>query len=107
MRRWPLFLLFLAVPAIAAPDTPGVVASGASALAAPGRIARLHLGNPAQPPSASLGGHRLLVRYERGEWLALAGIPLSAKARSTLAVEVTYADGRREVRPITVVRRKY
>jgi murein DD-endopeptidase MepM/ murein hydrolase activator NlpD len=47
------------------------------------------------------------VRYERGEWVAHAGIPLSAKAASTLPVEVTYGDGRIEVRRVTVVDKKY
>lgn len=44
---------------------------------------------------------------ERGEWIAHAGIPLSAKAGSTLQVEVDFGDGRREVPPVKVVRKKY
>jgi murein DD-endopeptidase MepM/ murein hydrolase activator NlpD len=79
----------------------------AGAVAAPGRIARVRLGIAEQPPKAQLDGRRLLVRRERGEWVALAGIPLSAKAASRLSVEVAYGDGRLEVRRITVVDRKY
>jgi murein DD-endopeptidase MepM/ murein hydrolase activator NlpD len=85
------------LPALAA-DTPAV--------AAPGRVARLYLGNADAAPKARLDGRRLLVRRERGEWVALAGIPLSAKVKSRLSVEVDYGD-RRETRPLTIVGRKY
>jgi murein DD-endopeptidase MepM/ murein hydrolase activator NlpD len=102
MRRRSFLLLapafLLAGPALPAP---------ASAVAAPGRIARIRLGSAGQPPRAQLDGRRLLVRYERGEWVALAGIPLSAKAASTLPVEVAYGDGRLETRRVIVVDRKY
>jgi murein DD-endopeptidase MepM/ murein hydrolase activator NlpD len=84
-------------PALAA-DTPAV--------AAPGRVARLYLGRADAAPKAQLDGRRLLVRRERGEWVALAGIPLSAKVKSRLSVEVDYGD-RRETRPVTIVSRKY
>jgi murein DD-endopeptidase MepM/ murein hydrolase activator NlpD len=82
-------------------------APGASVAAAQGGVARLRLGTAAQAPKAHLDGRRLLVTRERGEWVALAGIPLSAKARSKLPVEVAYADGRREVRPVRVAEKKY
>jgi len=89
--------LLFAQPVLA--DTPVV--------GAPGRIARLRLGKSEQPPKAQIDGRRLLVRKERGEWVALAGIPLSAKAASRLFVDVDHPDGTRERRRITVVDRKY
>jgi len=79
----------------------------APAVAAPGRVARVRLGIAEQPPQAQLDGRRLLVRQERGEWVALAGIPLSAKTAATLSVEVAHGDGRLEARRITVIDRKY
>lgn len=100
-RRRSLLLLapalLFARPAVA--DTPAV--------GAPGRIARLRLGKAEQAPRAQLDGRRLLVRQERGEWVALAGIPLSAKVASKLFVDVERHDGTRERRRITVVDRKY
>lgn len=107
LARFLLFAALLpALPAIAAPDGTAT-ASGGGTAAAPGRIARIPLGKPDQPPTASLRGHRVLVRKERGEWTAIAGIPLSAKTGSTLTVEVAYGDGRVEVRPVIVLFRKY
>src|SRR3954462_7330161 len=94
-----ILVLVLAGQAVAAPD-PNVTA-------APGRVARLHLGAGEQAPKASLDGRRLLVRRAGGEWLPLVGVPLSAKRGATLPVEVVQGDGRREVRPVFVVRWKY
>jgi murein DD-endopeptidase MepM/ murein hydrolase activator NlpD len=48
-----------------------------------------------------------MVRRERGKWVALAGIPLSAKAGAKLRVEVIYGSGKREVRPVAVLAKKY
>jgi murein DD-endopeptidase MepM/ murein hydrolase activator NlpD len=87
--------LALATPALAALDTP--------ADAAPGRVAQLRLGAAPQPPKARYDGRRLLVRQERGEWIALAGIPLSVKAGSTVPVEIDYGGGRHEVRKLPVL----
>jgi len=56
---------------------------------------------------AHLNGNRLLVRREKNEWVALAGVPLSAKVGSTLKVEVDFANGKRQVRPVKVVDKKY
>ena len=101
MRRRSFLLaapaLLLARPAFAAPPV----------TAEPGRVARLRLGRADPAPTAYLDGRRLLVRRERGQWVALAGIPLSAKAGSKLKVEVQFSDGRREVRPLAVRDRKY
>lgn len=102
MRRRSVLLLpalLLARPALAAQE-PAVGA-------APGRIARLRLGKADRAPRAWLEGRRVLVRRERGEWVAIAGIPLGAKAGSQRSVEVAHGDGRREVRPVRVVDRKY
>jgi murein DD-endopeptidase MepM/ murein hydrolase activator NlpD len=90
--------LLLAFPALPAPDV---------AADAPGRVARLRLGSADPAPRATLDGRRLMVRRERGEWVALAGIPLSAKAGAKLQVEVTYGSGKREVRPVAVLAKKY
>src|SRR5688572_15125389 len=94
-----LLAALFACAALAAPDAP--------ADAAPGRVARVRLGSGAQAPKAWLDGRRLLVRRERGGWVALAGIALSAKAGSQLSVEVAHGDGRQEVRAVRVVGRKY
>src|SRR5262245_4388498 len=91
--------LLLAFPALPASDAP--------ASDAPGRVARLRLGKADPAPQATLDGRRLMVRRERGEWVALAGIPLSAKAGARLKVEVTYASGKRAVVPVAVVHKKY
>ena len=91
-------MLALATSACAALDSP--------ADAAPGRVAQLRLGAAAEPPKAHYDGRRLLVRQERGEWIALAGIPLSVKPGSTVPVEIDYG-GRREVRKLPVLPWKY
>lgn len=102
MRRRSFLLLtpalLLAFPALPAPDAP---------TAAPGRVARVPLGAAGPSPKAYLDGQRLMVRRERGEWTAIAGIPLSAKAGTRLQVEVDYGGGRREVRPVAVISKKY
>src|SRR5262245_47902849 len=103
MRRRALLLLapYLLLPRVA------LAAASAPATAVPGGVARLHLGAAERPPRAFLDGRRLLVRSEGREWVAVAGVALTAKPKSTLSVEVTHADGRREVLPIRVVDKKY
>jgi murein DD-endopeptidase MepM/ murein hydrolase activator NlpD len=76
-------------------------------VAGQGRVARLPLGAAKEAPKAYLDGRRLLVRREKGQWVALAGIPLSAQARSTLSVEVIRADGKREAHAVRVQGQKY
>ena len=100
MRRALLLLpaLLLAFPALPAPDAPA---------GAPGRVARVRLGTVDPPPQVYLNGQRLMVRREQGEWIALAGIPLSAKARSTVPVEIDYGGGRRVVRKLPIADWKY
>jgi murein DD-endopeptidase MepM/ murein hydrolase activator NlpD len=91
--------MVVAFPALAAKRKPPV--------AVPGGVARVILaaGDPA--PKAHLDGNRLLVRREKKEWVALAGVPLSAKVGSTLKVEVDFANGKRQVRLVKVVDKKY
>jgi murein DD-endopeptidase MepM/ murein hydrolase activator NlpD len=92
-------VVLLAGTARAAPASPVVAGQG--------RVARLRLGKAEQAPKAYLDGRRLLVRREQGQWVALAGIPLSAQAKSKLSVEVDRGDGKREVRLIRVSAQKY
>ena len=98
-------ILFLA-PALVFPRVALATAS-APLTAVPGGVARLNLGTAEQPPRAFVDGRRLLVRREGGEWIAIVGVPLSARPKSELSVEVTHADGRREVLPIRIVDKKY
>jgi murein DD-endopeptidase MepM/ murein hydrolase activator NlpD len=98
------FLLLAPAFLLARPAFP---APAAAVSAVPGGVARLHLGTAAKPPKALLSERRLLVRSERGEWVAIAGVPLSARPKSTLSVEVTHADGRQETLAIRVVGKKY
>jgi murein DD-endopeptidase MepM/ murein hydrolase activator NlpD len=90
--------LAVALPALAAPAAP---------VAAPGGVVRLPLGRAEATPQASIEGRRLMVRREGREWLAIAGIPLSAKGKSTVRVDVDFANGKREVRRVKVVDKKY
>jgi len=102
MRRRSFLLLtpalLLALPVLATPD---------AATAPPGGIARVRLGTADPSPVAYLDGQRLMVRREDGQWTAIAGIPLSAKAGTKLKVEVDYGGGRREVRPVAIIDKKY
>jgi murein DD-endopeptidase MepM/ murein hydrolase activator NlpD len=105
-----LVLLLLIAPLLCAPafgQPSRAAAADAPATAAPGRVARVRLGKAEQAPRAWLDERRLLVRRERGEWVAVAGVALSARVGSTLSVEVDHGDGRREARRVTVVSRKY
>jgi murein DD-endopeptidase MepM/ murein hydrolase activator NlpD len=98
---------FLALPFLLAVERAFAAAAEKAAPGAPGRLARVRLGAAEQAPKAYLDGNRLLVQREPNEWVAIAGIPLAAKPRSTLKVEVEYADGRRAARSIRVLTRKY
>jgi murein DD-endopeptidase MepM/ murein hydrolase activator NlpD len=105
MQRRALLLLLLA-PALLLPRV-ALATPSAPITAVPGGVARVRLGTAEQPPKAFLDGRRLLVRSEGGEWVAVVGVPLAARPRSKLSVEVTYADGKREVLSIRVVDKKY
>jgi murein DD-endopeptidase MepM/ murein hydrolase activator NlpD len=97
------FLLLLALLLAALPALP----SSNAPTAVPGGIARVRLGTADPAPVAYLDGQRLMVRRERGQWTAIAGIPLSAKAGTKLKVEVDFGGGKREVRRVAVVDKKY
>ena len=97
MRRFFLLALLTSFPALAAKPVTAV----------PGGVARLHLGSADKAPQAMLQGRRLLVRAERDEWVAYAGVALGAKPKSKLSVEVTHADGRQASLPIRIVDKKY
>jgi len=63
----------------------------------PGGIAVVPLGVSAQMPAARYGDHRVLVvRQEDGQWLAIVGIPLSARAGQA-QLQVSDAGGSRRV----------
>jgi murein DD-endopeptidase MepM/ murein hydrolase activator NlpD len=96
----------LVVPALVLGGT-ALAASGAPIAGAQGRVARVRLGTAAQPPKAWVDGRRALVRRERGEWVAIAGVPLGAKAGTRLAVEVEHADGKRQSYAVRVVGKRY
>jgi murein DD-endopeptidase MepM/ murein hydrolase activator NlpD len=106
MQRRALLLLLPLAAALLLPRV-ALATSSAPTTAVPGGVARLRLGTAEQPPNAVLEGRRLLVRSDGGEWLAVVGVPLAARPKSTLPVEVAYADGKREVLPIRVVDKKY
>lgn len=72
-----------------------------------GGLARVRLGKAEHAPKAWHDGRRLLVRRERGEWVAILGVPLAAQPKAELPVEVERADGTRETRVVRVVHKKY
>lgn len=60
--------------------------TAAAASAVPGGIAKIRLGASETPPRARLGADPVLVMREEGVWIAVVGIPLSAKPGSKLRV---------------------
>ena len=72
-----------------------------------GGIAELRLGSAAAPPRPRVGNDRVLVMRDGREWIALVGIPLSAKAGGTLRIDVEHADGRKESRDVPVGPKTY
>jgi murein DD-endopeptidase MepM/ murein hydrolase activator NlpD len=98
MKKILFIALLVACTATGAKDEPS---------AGLGRVARIPLGKGAAAPKAWLDDRRLLVRREKGEWIALAGIPLSAKAGTRLQVEVDHGSGTRVKRPVIVLEQKY
>jgi murein DD-endopeptidase MepM/ murein hydrolase activator NlpD len=63
--------------------------------AVPGGVARIRLGAGEQAPRARLGEDRVLVAREGGEWIALVGIPLTAKPGAKLRLQAEHAGRRR------------
>ena len=83
----------------------GLIAPAASCAAAakrrrvsavPGGIARIRLGGAPQPPRVRIGSDPVLVLREGDEWVAVAGIALTAKPGSKVRLEAEHADGKRE-----------
>ena len=66
--------------------------TGSSAF--PGGIAKVRLGASETAPRARLAGDRVLVVREGDEWLAVVGIPLSAKPGSKLRLQAEHHGGK-------------
>lgn len=81
---------------------PFLPAHAARISAVPGGIARVALGEYESAPVALLDGRRVLVRQERGKWIALVGVSLETEPGSRLRLEV--ADSQFE---IEVIDKKY
>jgi murein DD-endopeptidase MepM/ murein hydrolase activator NlpD len=77
------------------------------ALAVPGGVARVSLGDGPQSPRATLGERRVLVMRDSPGWTALVGIPLDAKPGERLWLAATRADGATERLAIVVEPVKY
>jgi murein DD-endopeptidase MepM/ murein hydrolase activator NlpD len=85
-------LLQLLLAALAAPSW----RAGASAESAyPGGIAKVRLGASDTPPRARVGDDPVLVMRDGGEWIAVVGIPLTAKPGSSILVLA--GNARREI----------
>jgi len=61
------------------------------AAAVPGGVARIRLGSSGEPPRVRLDGNRVLVIRDADEWIAVVGIPLSAKPGSKLRLQAEHA----------------
>ncbi|MET0681548.1 MAG: peptidoglycan DD-metalloendopeptidase family protein [Burkholderiales bacterium] len=86
------FLLSLAPALAASAWLPYArAASAPRASPVPGGVARIALGGLDASPRVRVGTDRVLVAREGGEWVALVGIPLAAKAGSKVRVEVERA----------------
>lgn len=72
----------------------------------PGGVAVVPLGDGAERPEAWYGKHRVMVVRGEGEWLAVAGIPLSAKP-GRHRVRVRDAGGTEHTRLFTVRDKQY
>ena len=94
--------LFVA-PALAAVSTVGLPRISP----VPGGVARIDLGAASVRPRARLGPERVLVVRDGREWVALVGIPLSARAGATLRVDVERESGALEQHEIAVVHKAY
>lgn len=74
-------------------------ASAAAESAYPGGIAKVRLGASDTPPRVHVGTDPVLVMREGGEWIAVVGIPLSAKPGSKLRVHSERAQFEVEIVP--------
>lgn len=73
----------------------------------PGGVARIALGASEQAPRVLAGGDRVLVMRDGAEWIALVGIPLSAKAGSKFQIEAERTEGNVRRFEITVAAKVY
>ncbi|CZZ95061.1 peptidase [Bordetella ansorpii] len=96
---------FVALAAVATAQAQGYIGRKLNE-PVPGGVAVVALGEGAQAPQASFGGHRVLVVREEGrQWIAIVGIPLSAMPGQT-ALQVRDAAGARDV-PFSVGSKEY
>lgn len=85
---------------------PGIATALPTMEAAPGGLAIEPLGNSAQAPKAWFEGHRVMVLAKDGGWVAVVGIPLSAKpGRQRLTVQT--AGGGKRTQLFTIHKKKY
>jgi murein DD-endopeptidase MepM/ murein hydrolase activator NlpD len=77
------------------------------AAAVPGGVARVALGGGDAPPRARVGADRVLVAPEAGEWIALVGIPLAARAGSKVRLDVERAGAPPQRIEIAVAPKQY
>jgi murein DD-endopeptidase MepM/ murein hydrolase activator NlpD len=107
MNRRRLFISV--VPAILAPAwlTPAYAAPSPRALAVPGGVARIKLGDSQQPPEVRLAGERVLVIREGSEWVALVGLSLNLKPGAKTVIEVHHFEGGVATMPIVIGPKEY
>jgi murein DD-endopeptidase MepM/ murein hydrolase activator NlpD len=79
--------------------------TGSSAF--PGGIAKVRLGASETAPRARLAGERVLVVREGDEWIAVVGIPLSAKPGSKLRLQAEHAGGKPRRFEIAIASKAY
>lgn len=103
-----IFLNFLAVTTAAFSHTlkaqPSTLPRPASV---PGGIALMSLGPAPTPPVVSMDGQRVLVSGDPAGWLAVVGIPLSAKAGDLLALAIERAGQAIETLPVSIGAKEY
>ena len=75
--------------------------------AVPGGVAVVKLGPGASPPRARFNGERVLVAGNASEWLAVVGIPLTADAGRTLALDVERVSGEPETLSLAIGPKQY
>jgi murein DD-endopeptidase MepM/ murein hydrolase activator NlpD len=76
-------------------------------LLVPGGVAVVDLGPAAAPPRARFNGDRVFVTGEPAAWTAVVGIPLSAKAGSTLPLTVERPGRKPETIRLPIAPRQY
>jgi murein DD-endopeptidase MepM/ murein hydrolase activator NlpD len=102
-------LLVSSVPAMLLPawSTRAFAAPTPRALTVPGGVARIHLGKSEEPPKVRLGGERVLVVREGGEWVALVGLSLGLKPGTKAVVSVQHFEGGTATMPIVIGHKEY